>query len=294
MAKWVKVITAPGTNHIKPSAITGYLNHTMKYMKAWEKLDFERVKIHGDWSWRNSNAYYDVKKAVDQAWRIEANTELTSDEAIQEALTDDGGNATALLPAQTELVRTYYRKVADELKANGYKKLPNFQSHLKQTGWADYLDCIRALFMIAVGYNGGQRARTDYQKLTIHDFKVIPGMGIWVLENGCHKHTRAKQGKLMRRSPYFILDSGVNSGIVEWYYILLNGRCPDWPKGYSGAGDKALPETGIRLLLYPSPKAIKGTTSYWKNAAIGGKSLNPIGPVVQILQVCYSLRNTFL
>ena len=59
-----------------------------------------------------------------------------------------------------------------------------------QAPYADYLDCVRAAFAIAVMWSGGQRANGDYEKMTINDFFVCnSGRVLWCVENESHKQT---------------------------------------------------------------------------------------------------------
>jgi hypothetical protein len=54
----------------------------------------------------------------------------------------------------------------------------------------------------------------------------------WVLENGLHRHTRLKNGKLMRRSPYPAIGFGLLEGLREWYGVLMGGRKASWDVSY--------------------------------------------------------------
>ena len=117
--------------------------------------------------------------------------------------------------------------------------------------------CIQALFTIAICWCGGQRSRDDVHFFSIHDFKKCAATRggyaaapiIWVLENGLHKHTRLKNGKLLRRSPYPTIDFGLLEGLREWYDILIGGRNAAWDVSYDKENRR--PADGARLLLRP-------------------------------------------
>ena len=52
-----------------------------------------------------------------------------------------------------------------------------------------------------------------------------------MLENGLHKQTRCKKGKLVRRSPYPTMDEALFEGLHEWLDVMCGGRSPDAPTG---------------------------------------------------------------
>ena len=115
--------------------------------------------------------------------------------------------------------------------------------------------------------------------------------GLWVLQSGQHKETRYKNGKLVRRSPYLIVDEGMNEGVITFFEVLLVGRNPHWAVGYVDGGKKPMPNTGIRLLLYPNHQATSTTTLRWKNCGKGENNVNFFEPVVKILQAAGAMRS---
>ena len=193
-----------------------------------------------------------------------------------------------LSPGEVKEILAHYKGIIARFKTTDFAKIEGIgKPH--QTGYADYLDAVQAAFCIIVGYNGGQRARQDWTRFTIYDFKVVRSAatersGLWVLQSGQHKETRYKNGKLVRRSPYLIVDEGMNEGVIDFFEILVAGRNPDWPVGYVGDGQKPMPNTGIRLLLYPNHLASPTTKLRWKNCGKGENHVNFIEPVVKILQ----------
>ena len=162
--------------------------------------------------------------------------------------------------------------------------------HKKGTPYGDWLMCIQALFTIAICWCGGQRSRDDVHFFSIHDFKKCAAtrLGyaaapiIWVLENGLHKHTRMQNGKLLRRSPYPVIDFALLEGLREWYDILIGGRNSAWDVSYDKANRR--PADGARLLLRPTENAKPGDAVYWRLGKMGASCTNFILPVVLILQ----------
>ena len=136
------------------------------------------------------------------------------------------------------LIMGYYRNKMEWLEERHFKELiPLFPPFTTASGkmkkcspFGQYLECARALFTIAVrkaillfvscqlcrdepfvgqvGYSGGQRARLDIGNLSLNDFWLAGNVAIWVVQNGLHKQTRCKNGKIVRRMPYLILDQG--------------------------------------------------------------------------------------
>ena len=273
----------------KPSAVEKYVDHIVKYLKTWEQLDNDRYRYYGDWSVTTSGAYYVTGEAFKEVWAKfnSSSSALINEENVAKALTSLGGAASSLLPQQVEVIRAYYHGVASALRRSNYTKLSNYngigtKKH-KHSGYADYLEVNQGLFAIDIGTNGGMRSIQDFEKMTTLDFARIPGTGLWGgIEHGQRKHTRQKGGEIVHRTPFLILDEGVNDGVSERYELLCGGRGSNWSKEFDPKNN--MPGTGIRVFLYPVPTATLGTKVYWKDAGIGGRSLNFIGPVVQLLQ----------
>ena len=86
---------------------------------------------------------------------------------------------------------------------------------LQDVDYADYVDLMRMLLSVIVGWNGGKRAIKDYETMCTDDFYQVGKIGLWVCEKGVHKATLALNRDLIRRSPYLILDHGLIKGIIE-------------------------------------------------------------------------------
>jgi hypothetical protein len=77
-------------------------------------------------------------------------------------------------------------------------------------------------------------------------------------QSGQQKETRYKNGKLIWRSLYLIVDEGMNQGVIQFFKILLAGRNSDWPISCIDGGKKPMPNTWISLLLYPNHQLRRG------------------------------------
>ena len=184
---------------VKPMYVHKYLESLMKYMKAWEGTSDELRLKYGDWSIHSSPSYYGVKDMIKELTKLYAATggDLTSDANVEGAISDTGGNAHPLYPEQVASIMQYYRFHKSFLEKNHFQQRhPDTLKHglcgfllgktqnsgytvpKKQTPYCDWLECNRALLLIAVCFCGGQRARGDVHNFSTHDFKkskITPG-----------------------------------------------------------------------------------------------------------------------
>ena len=184
---------------VKPMYVHKYLENLMKYMKAWEGTSDELRLKYGDWSIHSSPSYYGVKDMIKELTKLYAATggDLTSDANVEGAISDTGGNAHPLYPEQVASIMQYYRFHKSFLEKNHFQQRhPDTLKHglcgfllgktqnsgytvpKKQTPYCDWLECNRALLLIAVCFCGGQRARGDVHNFSTHDFKkskITPG-----------------------------------------------------------------------------------------------------------------------
>jgi hypothetical protein len=136
-------------------------------------------------------------------------------------------------PGEGKEILAHYKGIIARFRATNFAKIEGIgKPH--QTGYADYLDAVQSAFCIIVGYNGGQRAVQDRTRFTICDFKIVRSAakersGLWVLQSGQLKETPYKNVKLVRRSPYLIVDEGMNEGVIEFFEILVAGRNANLP-----------------------------------------------------------------
>ena len=71
-----------------------------------------------------------------------------------------------------------------------------------------------------------------------------------MLENGLHKQTRCKKGKLVRRSPYPTMDEALFEGLHEWLDVMCGGRSPDAPTGVYRCNSSDRVVTSLRRPKY--------------------------------------------
>jgi hypothetical protein len=176
-------------------------------------------------------------KALKQRGRRAAGTAFIGQKVSDSIMDKQNHHASVIFPEQVALFRYFYKGYASRLKANGYQKkkgdkgIPGRKLQ-NCSGFNDYLHCIQQLFMIDIGFNGGQRAYTGYRMSSINNFAAVyhpvtnRPLGVWNVDAFIQKHTGANAEGVMQRSPYVMLDGGVNVGSVERFEQLCSHRCP--------------------------------------------------------------------
>jgi hypothetical protein len=98
----------------------------------------------------------------------------------------------------------------------------------------------------------------------------VEGLGYWVVEGPLSKTAAEKKGKLMRREPFFVMDSsgGKDGGEIDRISTLLGGRGLINPDKVDTNG---IPVKS-RLFVRPNSKAKFGDVDYMRGEVIGFKN----------------------
>ena len=136
-------------------------------------------------------------------------------------------HASTIYPEILALFRNYWKGKAALLMRNKYAKDTDLAVRGKltsTTGYSDWLWAQQQLFMIDIGFNGGRRAFKEFRFCSWHNFAPVywptgKALGLWNVEGFVQKTTSAGA-----RSPFFILDAGVNFGVVRRFLTLKSNR----------------------------------------------------------------------